>query len=292
MARYATRYYPSIAPDDLRFVLVEAADAILPEVGPEMGRWTLEQLRERGIQVRLQTRLESCVGGHVVLVDGDAVRRRDGRVDRRRPAEPGAGQDRPASRRPRSAEVHGDAAGRGRRRRVGRPVTAPRSRRHRRAGSDLRADRAARRAAGEGAGRQHHRDPARASRCTSTSTSYVGSVAGLGLYKGVANVYGIKLRGWPAWFMHRTYHVSRVPTLEPQGAGDRGLDAGAVLQARDRVAVVDARAVQGVPGGCRPDAPRARTRRARHIQRPDAGGPPTLGGTARPGWRNWQTQVP
>jgi NADH dehydrogenase len=29
----------------------------------------------------------------------------------------------------------------------------------------------------------------------------------------VAQVYGVKLKGWPAWFMHRTYHVSRVPTF-------------------------------------------------------------------------------
>ena len=42
---------------------------------------------------------------------------------------------------------------------------------------------------------------------------YAGSVASLGLHKGVAQVYGIKLKGWPAWFMHRTYHLSRVPTL-------------------------------------------------------------------------------
>ncbi|MFL6128791.1 MAG: NAD(P)/FAD-dependent oxidoreductase, partial [Mycobacteriales bacterium] len=42
---------------------------------------------------------------------------------------------------------------------------------------------------------------------------HVGSVASLGLYRGVAEVYGIKLRGLPAWFMHRTYHVSRMPTL-------------------------------------------------------------------------------
>ncbi len=42
---------------------------------------------------------------------------------------------------------------------------------------------------------------------------YVGSVASLGLHKGVAQVYGVKLKGWPAWFMHRTYHVSRVPTF-------------------------------------------------------------------------------
>jgi NADH dehydrogenase len=42
---------------------------------------------------------------------------------------------------------------------------------------------------------------------------HVGSVASLGLHKGVAQVYGIKLKGVLAWFMHRTYHMSRVPTL-------------------------------------------------------------------------------
>jgi len=45
--------------------------------------------------------------------------------------------------------------------------------------------------------------------CTRTR----GSVASLGLYKGVAEVYGVKLKGFPAWFMHRTYHVSRMPTF-------------------------------------------------------------------------------
>ena len=25
-------------------------------------------------------------------------------------------------------------------------------------------------------------------------------------------MYGIKLRGWPAWMMHRLYHLSRMPT--------------------------------------------------------------------------------
>ena len=23
----------------------------------------------------------------------------------------------------------------------------------------------------------------------------------------------MKVKGWPAWFLHRTYHVSRVPTF-------------------------------------------------------------------------------
>jgi NADH dehydrogenase len=42
---------------------------------------------------------------------------------------------------------------------------------------------------------------------------YVGSVASLGLHKGVADVYNIKLKGFPAWAAHRAYHVARVPTF-------------------------------------------------------------------------------
>jgi NADH dehydrogenase len=42
---------------------------------------------------------------------------------------------------------------------------------------------------------------------------HVGSVASLGLHKGVAQVYGIKLTGFIAWLMHRTYHMSRIPSL-------------------------------------------------------------------------------
>jgi NADH dehydrogenase len=43
--------------------------------------------------------------------------------------------------------------------------------------------------------------------------SYAGSVASLGLYKGAAEIYGVKLKGVVAWFMHRTYHLSRMPTF-------------------------------------------------------------------------------
>ncbi|GCD36631.1 NADH dehydrogenase [Streptomyces chrestomyceticus JCM 4735] len=42
---------------------------------------------------------------------------------------------------------------------------------------------------------------------------YAGSVASLGLHKGVAHVYGRRLKGYPAWLMHRVYHLSRVPTF-------------------------------------------------------------------------------
>jgi NADH:ubiquinone reductase (H+-translocating) len=41
----------------------------------------------------------------------------------------------------------------------------------------------------------------------------VGSVASLGIRKGVADTYNVKVKGYPAWLMHRAYHVSRMPTF-------------------------------------------------------------------------------
>ena len=33
----------------------------------------------------------------------------------------------------------------------------------------------------------------------------------LGRYKAVANVMGVDLRGFPAWWLARTYHMSQIP---------------------------------------------------------------------------------
>src|SRR5262249_22969206 len=71
MARYATRYYDGIDPDDMRWVLVEAATRIMPEVSLGLSLYTVERLAERKIDVRLDTLLESAVDGHVRLSDGD-----------------------------------------------------------------------------------------------------------------------------------------------------------------------------------------------------------------------------
>lgn len=70
MAHDACRRYPGIDRACLRWVLVEAAGRILPEVGDRMGCYTVELLRRRGIDVRLNTRLTSAVHGQVVLDDG------------------------------------------------------------------------------------------------------------------------------------------------------------------------------------------------------------------------------
>ena len=212
MACYATRYYPGLSKGDMRFVLVEATGRILPEVGEDLGRYTVEQLRSRGIDVRLNTRLESCVGGHVVLSDGEEfdaetlvwtagvkanplLTHTDLPLDER-----GRVRCRPDLRVEgvEGAWSAGDCAG-------VPDLTGPAG-----ATTSPSAQHAVRQAKTLGdniALVLNGREP------RSYAHRHVGSVASLGMYKGVAQVYGVKLRGFPAWFMHRTYHVSRVPTF-------------------------------------------------------------------------------
>ena len=210
MARDATRYYDGVEPHDLRFVLVEAADRILPEVSASLGRYTVDRLVERGIDVRLQTRVESLIDGHVVLDDGTEL---DAETvvwtAGVKPHPMLADTDLPLDEKGRvratpflqvegltDAWVAGDSA-------AVPDLTQPG---HLTGPSAQHAVRQARRLADNivatlrGHAAQEYRH------------AYAGSVASLGLHKGVAEVYGIRLKGWPAWFMHRTYHLSRVPT--------------------------------------------------------------------------------
>ena len=41
----------------------------------------------------------------------------------------------------------------------------------------------------------------------------LGQVATLGRYKGIADVLGVHLRGFPGWFVTRTYHLYQLPLL-------------------------------------------------------------------------------
>ena len=40
-----------------------------------------------------------------------------------------------------------------------------------------------------------------------------GQVATLRRYKGIADVLGLRLRGFPGWFVTRTYHLHQLPLL-------------------------------------------------------------------------------
>ncbi|WP_405976716.1 NAD(P)/FAD-dependent oxidoreductase [Streptomyces sp. NBC_00988] len=213
MARYAVRYYHNVDADDLKWILVEASNRILPEVGEEMGTYTITQLRRRNIQVLLETRLESCVDRVAVLSDGQRFPTRTlvwtAGV---KPHPVLAATDLPLNNHGRlkctaqltiegatHAWAAGDAA-------AVPDVTASEP------GTETapNAQHAVRQAKilGDNIAHSLRDEPLQ-----TYAHKYVGSVASLGLHKGVAQVYGRKLKGYPAWFMHRVYHLSRVPTF-------------------------------------------------------------------------------
>jgi NADH:ubiquinone reductase (H+-translocating) len=59
--------------DDVRWVLVDASPAVLPELGPDLGRRTLALLRRRGVDVRLEVSVVSADEHAVRLTDGTTV---------------------------------------------------------------------------------------------------------------------------------------------------------------------------------------------------------------------------
>ena len=79
-------------------------------------------------------------------------------------------------------------------------------------GRDVSANRPARPAASAPA-RQERGGHASRSQPTQFRYRSLGLLVSLGRYKGVAQVAGLRFRGFPAWFLHRTYHVMRIPTF-------------------------------------------------------------------------------
>ncbi|HET6532985.1 MAG TPA: NAD(P)/FAD-dependent oxidoreductase [Actinoplanes sp.] len=215
VVRDALRNYPELDQQEVRFVLVEATQRILPEVGPDMGAYAARQLAARGIDLRLGTRLESCVDGWVELSDGarfkaetlvwtagvkpspmldhtDLPRGPRGHVTAL-PTLQVVDGDRVLD----GAWTAGDCA-------QVPDLTNPGeycspSAQHAVRQAKVLADNIRQVILGGAPKPYRHK--------------HAGSVASLGLHKGVAQVYGIKLKGVPAWFMHRTYHVSRIPSL-------------------------------------------------------------------------------
>ncbi len=211
MCRYATRYYKNIAPTDLRWVMVEASDHILPEVGRDLGLYAVKELEKRGIAIKLNTRLDSCVQGEVTLSDGtemladtlvwtagvrpsplceytDLPSDDKGRIVGRTTLQVDGFDD---------AFVAGDCAAIPDLAQPGE--TCSPSAQHAMRQAKVLANNVMATLRGGSLKEYKH--------------SNVGSVASLGLYHGVANIYGVKMRGLPAWLMHRTYHGLMVPTF-------------------------------------------------------------------------------
>lgn len=59
--------YPSLSRNDLRWVLIEARNSLLPGLDPKLARYSERHLRRRGVEILLETWLESCVDKTIVV---------------------------------------------------------------------------------------------------------------------------------------------------------------------------------------------------------------------------------
>jgi NADH dehydrogenase len=65
--------FPHLHPAELRWILLDVAPTVLPELGPHLGRAAQRVIRRRGIDVRLGTTVTSLGDGGVTLSDGTTV---------------------------------------------------------------------------------------------------------------------------------------------------------------------------------------------------------------------------
>jgi NADH dehydrogenase len=73
ITRRAAAEYPRLRPTDVRWVLVDLASRILPELDSRLGDQAMAVLRRRGVEVRLGTTVEEATEDKVRLSDGDTI---------------------------------------------------------------------------------------------------------------------------------------------------------------------------------------------------------------------------
>jgi NADH dehydrogenase len=211
LARDARDAYPALRDEPMRWVLVEAGERILPELPEDLARYAMRRLAERGIEIRLRTRLESAEGGTMRLSDGQ-VFEADTLVWTAgvKPSPLAQLSGLPLDERGRvrvDAELRvqgvddawaaGDLAAVPD---VTTGTTSPPTAQH--------ALRQGRRLGRNVAGLLLEGAPPRP-----FVWRNVGGVCSLGRYKGIANIMGFKVKGFAGWFLHRTYHLWAMPTI-------------------------------------------------------------------------------
>jgi NADH dehydrogenase len=216
LCRAALERYPELEDERPRWVLIEATGRILPDIDIRLAEYALRRLARRGIEIHLETRLESAEGGIMRLSSGEVFPaatlvwttgvRPHGLAARSGFPVDGHGRvtcdeflrvhDADTGVVP-GAWAAGDSAA------VPDLTTGglcPPTAQH--------ALRQAKRLAGNVAASIRGR-PVRAFRYRNR-----GQLVSLGRYRGIARLPGrIRLHGFPPWWLHRSYHVARMPTV-------------------------------------------------------------------------------
>jgi NADH dehydrogenase len=206
LADDAMRYYPRLRDVPRRWVLVDAAPKILPEIPPRLGDYAARELAERGVEIHVGTTLQSVSADDAVLGDGTRIPTHTlvwtagvranpllrelglplddrGRVEvdefLRVRGIPGVWALGDCARVPNTRSTTPD------------PPTCQ------------HALRQARRLAKNLSG-----DP------KPYGYRMLGQVATLGRYKGIADVVGLRFRGFLGWFITRSYHLYQLPLAQ------------------------------------------------------------------------------
>lgn len=205
------KYYPNIDPSEIRILLIEFADRLLGEMPENLGNYAAKFFRGRGIEVMLKTGVSEATGTQIVTSGGEVIDTRtlvatignapSALVNRLK-----IPHDRGRIRTDRFLRVEGlenvwslgDAAQ--------IPMVEAPSTRYDYAPptAQFAVREAACLAANMDAEFSH--TPLKPFVYTSK-----GALASLGARRGVAEIYGIKLSGFPAWLLWRSYYLSFVP---------------------------------------------------------------------------------
>ena len=206
LVRDAVRFYPPLRAAQQRWVLVDAAPKILPEIPRSLGDYAARELTGRGVEIRTGTTLASVDAETATLSDGERIPTATlvwtAGVT---PLPALAGWRLPLDERGRVI-VDGTLRVDGR-----DDVWA--------LGDCARVPNAATPGAFDPPTCQHALRQARRLALNLQGDVQVyryrmlGQVATLGRYKGIADVLGIRLRGFLGWFVTRTYHLYQLPLL-------------------------------------------------------------------------------
>ena len=207
LARDAVRHYPDeVRATPQHWVLVDAAPKILPEIPPRLGEYAAEQLERRGVDIRVNTTLGSDRATRSLALRRRPDPHQHGRLDDGGPCEPAAREVRPPARRLRARQGRRDLSRR-------RPATYLGARRLRSGAQPATPGRP------DPPTSQHALRQARrlAKNLRGDPKPYryrmIGQVATLGQHKGIAEVMGLKFRGFLGWWITRTYHLYQLPLL-------------------------------------------------------------------------------
>jgi NADH:ubiquinone reductase (H+-translocating) len=206
LVRDALRYYPRLRDVDRRWVLVDAAAKILPEIPARLGEYAARELDKRGVDIRVGTTLDSMDERSATLSDGERIETDTLVWTAGVKATPLVGRfGFPIDEKGR-IKVSPTLCVEGR-----ENVWA--------LGDCARVPNAATPGQFDPPTCQHALRQARrlAKNIIGEPKPYkyrmLGQVATLGRHKGIADVLGLPFRGFIGWFITRTYHLYQLPLL-------------------------------------------------------------------------------